>query len=188
MYLYSCITSFFFFFFFNDTATTEIYTLSLHDALPIFLRRPALWRQQAQRTFSPHGLRQFPFESLRFWPLRQGQNARPQGRRPFRGLAPPRCGDLCARLGAAGQPDGPHDHPPGAGSKHFHVEGFAPLAYGGVADLPMVDHRLSRFEADRADQVAAKDQRVVTSPPGIRPGNRPIAVAADSDRPAQLAE
>src|SRR6266511_5364764 len=26
----------FFFFFFNDTATTEIYTLSLHDALPIF--------------------------------------------------------------------------------------------------------------------------------------------------------
>src|SRR2546427_10435098 len=27
--------TFFFFFFFNDTATTEIYTLSLHDALPI---------------------------------------------------------------------------------------------------------------------------------------------------------
>src|SRR5258707_11815470 len=26
------------FFFFNDTATTEIYTLSLHDALPISLR------------------------------------------------------------------------------------------------------------------------------------------------------
>src|SRR3712207_9279249 len=30
------------FFFFNDTATTEIYTLSLHDALPIYPRaRPA---------------------------------------------------------------------------------------------------------------------------------------------------
>src|SRR2546430_16745418 len=27
----------FLFFFFNDTATTEIYTLSLHDALPIFI-------------------------------------------------------------------------------------------------------------------------------------------------------
>src|SRR5690242_21406766 len=27
----------FFFFFFNDPATTEIYTLSLHDALPIFM-------------------------------------------------------------------------------------------------------------------------------------------------------
>src|SRR3712207_7974812 len=29
------LTSYFSFFFFNDTATTEIYTLSLHDALPI---------------------------------------------------------------------------------------------------------------------------------------------------------
>src|SRR2546429_8210500 len=29
------------FFFFNDTATTEIYTLSLHDALPISLRGDA---------------------------------------------------------------------------------------------------------------------------------------------------
>src|SRR5947208_10473635 len=29
---------YFLFFFFNDTATTEIYTLSLHDALPIFVR------------------------------------------------------------------------------------------------------------------------------------------------------
>src|SRR2546430_12187227 len=36
----------FFFFFFNDTATTEIYTLSLHDALPIYSgivrRRPKI--------------------------------------------------------------------------------------------------------------------------------------------------
>src|SRR2546429_601040 len=30
----------FFFFFFNDTATTEIYTLSLHDALPISYAEP----------------------------------------------------------------------------------------------------------------------------------------------------
>src|SRR6266850_8125673 len=35
-YILCCLVSFsFFFFFFNDTATTEIYTLSLHDALPI---------------------------------------------------------------------------------------------------------------------------------------------------------
>src|SRR2546427_6646002 len=38
----------FIFFFFNDTATTEIYTLSLHDALPIFSRRSrreiSLWK------------------------------------------------------------------------------------------------------------------------------------------------
>src|SRR5438093_5963104 len=33
------ILFFFFFFFFNDTPTTEIYTLSLHDALPISLFR-----------------------------------------------------------------------------------------------------------------------------------------------------
>src|SRR2546429_3532667 len=31
----SNVSIYFFFFFFNDTATTEIYTLSLHDALPI---------------------------------------------------------------------------------------------------------------------------------------------------------
>src|SRR5687768_18353475 len=31
---------FFLFFFFNDTATTEIYTLSLHDALPIWVGDP----------------------------------------------------------------------------------------------------------------------------------------------------
>src|SRR6266536_6568075 len=30
----------YFYFFFNDTATTEIYTLSLHDALPIYSRAP----------------------------------------------------------------------------------------------------------------------------------------------------
>src|SRR5262245_66326568 len=30
-----CFVFYSFFFFFNDTATTEIYTLSLHDALPI---------------------------------------------------------------------------------------------------------------------------------------------------------
>src|SRR5207248_10441968 len=38
MLVYHTLSLSFFFFFFNDTATTEIYTLSLHDALPIFLR------------------------------------------------------------------------------------------------------------------------------------------------------
>src|SRR5215475_14684476 len=38
--LYYIILSLFFFFF-NDTATTEIYTLSLHDALPISAGRPS---------------------------------------------------------------------------------------------------------------------------------------------------
>src|SRR2546430_14290401 len=40
----SCCSFGLFFFFFNDTATTEIYTLSLHDALPIYL--PALEHRQ----------------------------------------------------------------------------------------------------------------------------------------------
>src|SRR5258707_4946999 len=35
------------FFFFNDTATTEIYTLSLHDALPISAR----WRRERRPRF-----------------------------------------------------------------------------------------------------------------------------------------
>src|SRR5215510_16073548 len=35
MFLLRCNYQFLFFFFFNDTATPEIYTLSLHDALPI---------------------------------------------------------------------------------------------------------------------------------------------------------
>src|SRR2546427_5716261 len=42
---------FFFFFFFNDTATTEIYTLSLHDALPIYI--------VASRLADQHGLAGF---------------------------------------------------------------------------------------------------------------------------------
>src|SRR5688572_32525962 len=46
------------FFFFNDTATTEIYTLSLHDALPI-LELP--WRRR-QRRFEP--LRQVGLEDV----------------------------------------------------------------------------------------------------------------------------
>src|SRR5690242_21145234 len=47
--------SFFVFFFFNDTATPEIYTLSLHDALPIFA--PGNGSLLAARFLSglPHG-------------------------------------------------------------------------------------------------------------------------------------
>src|SRR5258706_7359940 len=41
-----------FFFFFNDTATTEIYTLSLHDALPISFASP----NTVQVRFAPTAL------------------------------------------------------------------------------------------------------------------------------------
>src|SRR2546422_4546509 len=37
MFFIFCLFFLFLFFFFNDTATTEIYTLSLHDALPILV-------------------------------------------------------------------------------------------------------------------------------------------------------
>src|SRR3989337_3953077 len=43
------------FFFFNDTATTEIYTLSLHDALPIWADRPPVRRRLAGRLSGPGG-------------------------------------------------------------------------------------------------------------------------------------
>src|SRR2546430_13570755 len=39
----------FFFFFFNDTATTEIYTLSLHDALPISQSSSFVWAEITPR-------------------------------------------------------------------------------------------------------------------------------------------
>src|SRR2546426_8500755 len=48
-------------FFFNDTATTEIYTLSLHDALPILLHR----RIPSRSSCSP------PFTSLLVRPQRR---------------------------------------------------------------------------------------------------------------------
>src|SRR5438270_8604562 len=52
-------------FFFNDTATTEIYTLSLHDALPIFplrghRRARAAQRRSAHRPADPERLLHLP--------------------------------------------------------------------------------------------------------------------------------
>src|SRR2546430_6829397 len=52
-------TTFCIFFFFNDTATTEIYTLSLHDALPIYNRSRfpnCWWLNQCSSLRSSRGL------------------------------------------------------------------------------------------------------------------------------------
>ena len=57
----TCVCVCVFFFFFNDTATTEIYTLSLHDALPIWRNRPSLARTvvtQRRRKLDAEALRQ----------------------------------------------------------------------------------------------------------------------------------
>ena len=59
------------FFFFNDTATTEIYTLSLHDALPIFeqalavshVEQPQQWIEKIKRALENNSGR------LEFWKL-----------------------------------------------------------------------------------------------------------------------
>src|SRR5688572_31040606 len=48
-----CSSYIYFFFFFNDTATTEIYTLSLHDALPIL----SSWSARSARAPRPPGAR-----------------------------------------------------------------------------------------------------------------------------------
>src|SRR2546429_4869031 len=48
-----------FFFFFNDTATTEIYTLSLHDALPISFRSSSStrWPSTEEASITSSGIR-----------------------------------------------------------------------------------------------------------------------------------
>src|SRR2546422_11634768 len=56
------VLSYLFFFFFNDTATTEIYTLSLHDALPILA--PMLVAATIHRS-ALLGCRRWPRSSLR---------------------------------------------------------------------------------------------------------------------------
>src|SRR3712207_7178466 len=62
------------YFFFNDTATTEIYTLSLHDALPIFRRDRPLRRADPRL----HHLLRQPRLLL---PVLRGRRARAEGRR-----------------------------------------------------------------------------------------------------------
>src|SRR5258706_13942985 len=63
---------YFFFFFFNDTATTEIYTLSLHDALPICLC--GAWASDGEWPSTPRRVPAF---------LCRGPAARTAGRPPL---------------------------------------------------------------------------------------------------------
>ena len=54
-------------FFFNDTATTEIYTLSLHDALPIYLleAKPEEFKGSAKKEDSPAPKKGVDLEAIR---------------------------------------------------------------------------------------------------------------------------
>src|SRR3712207_7415310 len=79
------------FFFFNDTATTEIYTLSLHDALPISHRRTRL---DGSRTHgrAGHG----PPRSSRGY-LRRERSGEASGRKGARGRSEEHTSELQSR-------------------------------------------------------------------------------------------
>src|SRR6266542_1356341 len=69
---YKSFILFFFFFFFNDTATTEIYTLSLHDALPILPVSIALfWAAASCSIVMPFRSRSAMYTGMTFL-LREG--------------------------------------------------------------------------------------------------------------------
>src|SRR2546429_4764917 len=71
-----CLVSLSVFFFFNDTATTEIYTLSLHDALPIsFGSFRHLPRAESQRRGPRDGPRRLPSFPKAGYGLRSGKNS-----------------------------------------------------------------------------------------------------------------
>src|SRR5216683_6352460 len=64
------------YFFFNDTATTEIYTLSLHDALPISASGCG-WGAASSSSAAAEGTRKRRSGSARGRPLRPGRAANP---------------------------------------------------------------------------------------------------------------
>src|SRR2546426_12717244 len=68
-----------FFFFFNDTATTEIYTLSLHDALPILGIDLVEWTYDPMQATNAH----LNFEKLGVVVEEYGQNVYGQSGSPL---------------------------------------------------------------------------------------------------------
>src|SRR5256886_17436423 len=72
------------FFFFNDTATTEIYTLSLHDALPIYRVHDVVARDRPGAERAAHA----PGIEPRDEPPEDGETLRLAGERLLRVLEP----------------------------------------------------------------------------------------------------
>src|SRR5258708_2751849 len=111
------------FFFLNDTATTEIYTLSLHDALPIFPRLRPLPRQRpgSGGEMSPAWLVSLCCSIPDGWPVHDGQ-------RTYRLSNTKRlCNDIfcqssCSRPQAISL-DGPLPSQPAAGGTKDHAPG-----------------------------------------------------------------
>src|SRR5215216_279739 len=91
-------------FFFNDTATTEIYTLSLHDALPLWQLRAEVRPDRRLRARAPGHLRQHQARTPRpeLPPLHLGVVHGPGGLPAQRTGATRRC--ACAAVNDVGKP------------------------------------------------------------------------------------
>src|SRR6478609_4545516 len=200
MYFYYLCLFFFFFFFFNDTATTEIYTLSLHDALPI---SPP--RRRSGRARRPTTRPRWP--AAPWWGRRRGRcrrrSRRTTSRCPGRSSCVPPHG---VRVGPAGgvvalaQPD--HGEPLARVERvrglvvgaHFEEDGgvrgvgdLQQLAQHGPADATAL---VGGVDAERG----VTDQRlvdpggdVVVARPQLLPeGLRGPGVVAREEHPLQL--
>src|SRR2546430_10054575 len=143
------------FFFFNDTATTEIYTLSLHDALPILLPDPV------ERVLA-HVL-----EGERRDPARRvaGPNL-PRGRDGHIRPGPTAHARLGVLLMIVGQH--PHDlepRPESCALALHHAPGFVELRLGrhersAVVERPPVELRVGELDALRTERLGEPDQRL----------------------------
>src|SRR3712207_9337573 len=85
-----------FIFFFNDTATTEIYTLSLHDALPIFQEHDGGVLQQRARDRDPLAL-----PARKAHPALADQRVVPLGEAADEAVAPRRLDRKSTRLNSS---------------------------------------------------------------------------------------
>src|SRR3989454_12122876 len=110
------------FFFFNDTATTEIYTLSLHDALPISLQAPRTGRGRAAK---PGGGRGHAEAGAQAPPSpdgrrRQAPHGQPRLPRATLGARPGAAGSALLGGRAGGRGGGPErrGRGPGHGDRH----------------------------------------------------------------------
>src|SRR2546422_6421102 len=145
-----------FFFFFNDTATTEIYTLSLHDALPISPRSTHAAAADGRAATRPA----------------ERRRRRPRARTPAppsRAVGASSCLAEQRELRGAGQPP----------------QHRLPLKRRGAGGLPLaVDepHRPARARvgARRAGRVPRQPLRAIVRDAG---GQRPIAAAPHVDGP-----
>src|SRR6266566_4423203 len=138
-----------FFFFFNDTATTEIYTLSLHDALPI----------SRQRHHSVFGALPDP-RGPRDRDLRRGVE---RGNRPGAGLP---AGQGRVGLHAAGQEPGRR------GGVHAGAAEHGPVVRAGAHDRAAVRPRYESADRLPLSPGPARPLSVqhVSGPVGLQPG------------------